>query len=554
MDAHRVALPQSKQVVRAAPFAALTSAFVLFILVQPPALAAPPPRTTGTIVRVDRGELFIDLGTDAGLEVGQTVEVFRRVEIQHPVTRKVLVDRFPIGTATISEAGRLLSIVDDFEALEPAPRVGDLIDFGRRKPELPETTASTPGPNTSPSTRPDAATSGSPTDPILGIFELTLGLPIRDRISLWEEWAMANPRSPRLPAVREEIASLSRLLAPTTPTTSPSAKPPTPTPPSGLTARYAIPTNATPDQPIELYVAVLEYERVHSLRLLVRRRGEPTYTSIPLTPDGRLGARATLDSHWRNPGVIQVRFEASTTDGAIEVLTGMTDETINVAAVERDAIDERNRSRASARFDFVSFWAESDDDQFLRFETDFRYRIGDKVLEAFRMGVGVFKGRGGSTDLLDQGLIDGEDRSINYGFAEVELNGHRLFGLAGRLLVGTYQSADRTQPLSSAFGVAVEARVGEADKTRLYGGIQATEYIGREFWLRVAIAELEGWPMEASVVVSDLPVGEDYGVSLGYGVTWQANDLFALALRVGWNARTINHSGFTAGTGVVLTW
>lgn len=532
----------------------VAAAVCLLLLAPPPSWSAPPERgATGTIVRVGDGELFIDLGTDAGLEAGATIEVFRRIEIRHPVTGKIIVDRFPIGTATISEAGRLLSIVDDYEDLRPPPRVGDLFDYGApRSPRRPTPPTPGPGAPTTPVTPAASAEAPAAPDPILRVFELTLGLPLRDRITLWEEWAVANPRSPRLAAVREEIASLNRLLASST--TAASARPAAPKPAQALTARYAIPREASPDQPIELYVAVLEQERVAALRLLARRFGEPTYTLIPLAPDGRLGARATLTDPWRAPGVLEVRIEATTLDGKTEVLTGPSDQRLTITNVERDLVDERDRSRASARFDWVSFWTGRDDDQFIRFETDFRYRLGDKFLEAFRMGVGLFKGRGGATELLDAGTIEGEERSINYGFAEVELNVHRLFGLAGRLLVGTFQSTDRDEPLSSAFGVAVEARVGEADKTRLYGGLQATEYIGREFWLRVAIEEVEGWPMEASVVVSDLPVGADYGVSLGYGVSWQATELFALALRVGWNARTINHSGFSAGTGVVLTW
>ena len=526
------------------------------MLAAPAARAAPPSRgATATIVRVDQGELFIDLGTDQGLVAGQTVEVFRRIEITHPVTRRLLVDRFPIGTVTIAEAGRLLSIVDDFGTLTPPPRVGDQVEYGSRSPEPRSPAATTATTSTTAPTGPSSTTpttsSTPPLDPFIRVFEATLGLPPRDRISLWEEWAAANPRSPRLAAVREEIAILTRLLAPAVSST---AEKPRPRPAETLTARHAIPTRASPDQPIELYVTVLEHERVAQLRLLARRQGDPTYTFIPLVADGRLGARATLEGAWRNPGILQVRFEATTHEGRTEVLTGPGDVTMTIAPVERDAVDERGRSRASARFDWVSFWTESDDDQFIRFETDFRYRLGGEVLEAFRMGVGLFKGRGASTDALDAGLVEGEERSINYGFAEVELNGHRLFGIAGRLLVGSFQSSDRTEPLSSAFGVAVEARVGEADKTRLYGGLQATEHIGREFWLRVAIAEVSGWPMEASVVVSDLPVGADYGVSLGYGLTWQATELFALSLRLGWNARTINHSGFTVGTGVVLSW
>ncbi len=86
---------------------------------------AAPPEVAGTIVKVDGGEVFVDIGRADGLAAGDTLEVFRRIEIKHPVTRRVLIDRFPTGTVTVAEAGHLLSIIDTFDDLDPPPQVGD---------------------------------------------------------------------------------------------------------------------------------------------------------------------------------------------------------------------------------------------------------------------------------------------------------------------------------------------------------------------------------------------------------------------------------------------
>ncbi|MCC6621158.1 MAG: hypothetical protein IT385_07880 [Deltaproteobacteria bacterium] len=529
----------------------MTCAITALALLAPGAVrAAPPAEIGGTIVRVDARELFVDLGADQGLEAGDVLQVFRRVEIQHPVTRRTLIDRFPIGEVVVTEAGRLLSIVDDYAGLDPAPRVGDLVV--RARDAAPATSASSPIAPATPTDRGKVECGPCDerprADPLSALFESTLGLPLGERIALWQGWLRDHPTSPRAAVARDEIAALSRLDAPAAPKAV--DKPLGPT----LTARVALPGRATTDRPFDIYLATLPREEVVATRLLLRRASETGYTTVALEPDGRLGHRAVIDGPWLAPGRLLARVEVVRPSGAVEVVSGPADRVVEIEAPQRDAVDERGRSRAGVRFDLVSFWVDDDDDWFVRVEGDFRYRISEGVLEAFRMGVGMFEGRGGPTEALDEGLSDGEARSVNYGFAEVELALHRLFGASGKLLVGSYQPGDRREPLASLFGAALEVRVGEIDATRLYGGIQSTEHIGDEMWLRVAIAEVEGWPMEASVVVTDLPVGADYGVSLGYGLTWQASDLFAATLRVGWNARTINHSGFTVGSAVVLSW
>ncbi len=521
--------------------------------------APPPDRLRGTVVRVDGRELFIDIGAGAGLVAGDTLEVLRRIEIRHPVTNKMIVDQFSIGRVTVAEVGTILSIIKDFSGLEPRPQVGDMVMRAGSGPRTNEPPAVAPTPvSPSPTAPCPTPAMAPPRDAVAAVFDSTLGLRPEERIALWRAWLRDHPDAPRSIVLREELAMLERLVArqPVAPNPLSPQRPSldvTPQRPR-LGARVAFPERVTSGQPIEVFIAMMPSEDIKDTQLLIRRATDDGYTRIDFERDGDNGLRASLGDEWRTPGSLSMRVEAVRTSGEVETVSGAKDLKIDVVAPSGDHVDERGRSRASSRLDWMSFWLDHTRDQFWRFESDFQYSLRAGVLDSFRMGVGMFKGIGGPTDLLDALEFKGSERNINYGFAEIGLTPHELFGISARLLAGTYDAGDQREPLASIFGGSVEMRLGKLAGTRLYGGFQATEHIGNEFWLRVAIAELARIPMEASVVVTDLPVGADYGVSLGYGIGWQASDLFALMLRVGWNARTINHSGLTVGTGVVFTW
>jgi len=149
--------------------------------------------------------------------------------------------------------------------------------------------------------------------------------------------------------------------------------------------------------------------------------------------------------------------------------------------------------------------------------------------------------------------------SVNYGYAELELGLGSLVGLSGRLTAGSFKQVRdegllADEPTANLFGFRTELRIGEEQGTHLTIGGALTEQLGNEAWTELTMSVFRRLPMSAAVVVTNLPVDEDLGVSLCYGLGWQATDWLALSLRTGWNARTINHYGFTGGFGAVLTW
>lgn len=168
------------------------------------------------------------------------------------------------------------------------------------------------------------------------------------------------------------------------------------------------------------------------------------------------------------------------------------------------------------------------------------------------MGVGVFNGKGGTLEALASGQ-NARAREVSYGFAELELALGQYVGLSGRILLGNLGGNDQST-LGQASGFRTQLRVGEYDGTNLELGTALTDGIGNEGWITFNLDAIDRVPMEASVVVTNLPVGSQLGVSLNYGAGWAFTDWFALLGRVGWNARTINDFGPTFGLASTLTW
>ncbi|MFO0745854.1 MAG: hypothetical protein U1F43_09295 [Myxococcota bacterium] len=514
-----------------------------------PALAQAPRAAEGVVLRVDAQEVIVDLGLDDGVPAGATVQVYRRLEVTHPVTRRVVVDRFPIGAVELAAVGRHLSIIRGASDLQRPPAVGDFVVWtpAEVSPEVVD-------PRTDPreaglATAPDAATAA-----LDQTFHATLGRELAQRVTLWEEYVAAFPQSPHLAAVGQELEWLRRRLAEERERKVTPAVPPKPVP-LPVQAFVTLPQAVEVGQPLEVAVtATTPPEEVAAMRLLIRRQGEPGFTTLALAPDGERTWRARLDPSWVAPGVLEAVVETARADGELQVLSGTTAHPLPIAvsAPVRDPEPSADRSRASAVVDDVDFEAGAGDDAYLRLGADFRYVVDAGVLAAFRMGAGVFEGSGNSLAAM---AAHQPSRSVGlgYGFAEAELHLAPIFGVALQLMAGNAQGGSGT-PFESAFGFRGELRFGEPLGTRLLVGAAFTQQIGNEAWIEVAFDALPDVPMSGAVVVTNLPVGEDLGVSLVYGAGYRFNDLFSLMGRVGFNARTIDHTGFTLGAAALFNW
>src|SRR5580692_6760165 len=139
------------------------AAVLAMLLIAPATLAQPRPApraaqgaargdVEGTVLAIQGDELVLDLGADRGAVDGMSVELWRPLQLKHPVTGNVLTDRFRIGTLELAQVRPTLSLAKASGALSRPAAVGDVVVFPRpvvaSAPEAraPSTPASPPPP------------------------------------------------------------------------------------------------------------------------------------------------------------------------------------------------------------------------------------------------------------------------------------------------------------------------------------------------------------------------------------------------------------------------
>jgi hypothetical protein len=524
----------------------------------------------GVVLKVADGEIILDLGHTQGLPDDTKVRVYRKVEVTHPVTQKTVVDRFPIGELQLTQVGETLSIGTNAQSLDRLPSVGDYVVWtpsgaGSAQKEAAATDSSGRANNSEKADEqdcdcedvaPDLIGQGlAKQDPALAAvdaaFAKTLGRPLSERIEVWSAFLDEHPSNPYAAQVAQEVkwlrARLDQLREATT-KQSEEVGPPS------LDGRVSVPTHVSPGAAVELVATFEQPERVQQVRVLMRRYDQPGYTERLLERSGDKNWRVRLDDEATEPGELDFFVEAVREDDTLELLHGSAGEpiTLTVEPPANDPARRVDRSKATGVFEYVNFNSGEGKDEYLRFESDYRYHIGYGALEALKVGVGIFDGAGGPIDVIESGG-EAEELTIAYGFAEMQFELNELVGISGRLLVGDRQSQSR-EGLQDTFGLRTELRIGRTDATRLELGAAQTDGIGNEAWIKLAVDELDQFPMSGEVVVTNLPVGEDLGVMLNYGTGYEFTDWFTLMARVGWNARTIQYQGPSVGLGSVINW
>lgn len=511
------------------------------------AAAAAQERVEGVVVAVEEGEIIVDLGREDGLANGAEVLLYRHLEVKHPVTGKTIVDRFPAGAMALEKVGEQLSVtlLKGQEQLERYPRAGDFVVW-EPKPErvAPIELAEEPLKAVGPALK-----------AIEQAFSRTLGQPLDVRVAVWERYLKEHPQSPYLTQVGRELEWLRLKLAEARRARvalekqEDKARRDRPLKGVVVTPRWL----ARGQEPLVVTATVDEAQLVSRMRILLRRPDDTGFEAVDMARSGDFAWSVRLGAPWTDAERLDFFVEAVRTNGELEPVANDAGSpgTLFIEEPEPKVQARGGRSRARTTFEAVDFKSGEGDDSFLRFESDYRYTMDFGIFKAFTVGIGIFDGEGGTVNQVERG----ETRSLNtnYGFAELELGLHRVVGLSGRVLVGD-QSRDEEAALSGAFGFRGQLRIGEFDGTRLELGGALTDGLGTEGWIGLWIAAVEDLPMLGEVIVTNLPVGEDLGVSLNYGVGYEVLEGFLPMVRVGWNARTINHTGFSAGLSAAYSW
>src|SRR5882672_807660 len=81
---------------------------------------------TATIVHIDGAEVVIDLGKRE-VTPAQALIVYRTLEVRHPITHKLLRDRFVIGELRVVQPGESLSVATLSGAPTHPLQIGDAV-------------------------------------------------------------------------------------------------------------------------------------------------------------------------------------------------------------------------------------------------------------------------------------------------------------------------------------------------------------------------------------------------------------------------------------------
>ncbi len=524
---------------------ALWTAFLLAAAAAPEARAAdpsPPAPVEGVVLAVQDGEIIVDLGRAQGLRLDSPLQLYRRLVVKHPLTGKELQDRFPIGTVKPSEVGDRLTIVRGAGGLSRAPQPGDFVVY--RPPAAPD--AVRPAPVAARTTAPDA-------DALEGILRQNMGSPLDARIQRFEGFLLRYPRSAFAPAVGTELEALRRLTAGGQPAVSQ-------TPQADTLGVYFRKTRVgVAGQPFVPSVGLRQADQVQHVRLNVRRAGDPVYESFAMhrSGDGYF-SRAFPAEFSAAAGATDYFVDAVTLDDAVIPLVAGADAPIRLRLQEAPVRTPQTtgRTRAEFRAEFVDFnTVGAAEDQYSQFEGSVRYAVqaGDVPLfRSFHVGAGSIDGHGGNTEEIDAGAPS-ERIALSYGFAEGEVELGSWFGVATRVLGGNHHAtADGTA--RNVGGVEGRLRFGRWNGTRLIAGVSGIVDLGTQAFTQMHIETFPSVPIVTGVTVTDLPVAGSTGVRLTAQAGWRAADWLSLNLLTGWNARTIDHHGYSLGGSLGMEW
>ena len=547
------------------------------------AVARPPDPAGALVLRIDGRDAYFDLGRTSGAGPGVRVLFFRTVSLLDPRTGGTVRDRFLVTEAEISEAGEVLSRARLEPEVAAAVRVGDRVELSRPMPmesappplvirDLPP--AQKPGrpptregpPDQPPAAQPaGAAQSSEPTREqreaaeFTGAFVRAQQLSAPVRILFWNKWVKEHAGGPLSTAVAQELEVLKSLDGPRAPAQAQAAAPPPPPPrpdaPEVAAPEVAAPSAAFDNDPIEI---VLTWPGLPPQNALLnwRPRGFPLFETVRFAPDGQHTVRARLPAGATPPPGVE--WWASVPDGdkgAERPIagTGTDPRTVTIAtAPGLDIPSRKDRSRGTLWVDYADWNRFKGNDWFVDVEGEFLYRVLSG-LHSIRMGFGLYQGQGQSLQsaLQDEKSADKVYHSTaigyHYGYTELEFHPHEMFGVMGKLLTGV----DR-----SGFGAGFEGRIriGREEGTNLVLGSGFTKGIGNKNDITLSWDRVQGWPMAASVIVTNEPVMADYGVRFLYQVGRSVTDFCDLSARLSYQLRDINHNGFGAGLSASFHW
>ncbi len=500
----------------------------------------------GTVVKIEAQEIYVDLGAGKGVTHGASVRIKRAVSLRHPVTRALVQDWLPIGAATVTQAGSVMSraVLGD---LVSQVKLGDIVEVLVDRPD------------TAPKQdRPVApvAPSGPPVDPqtaeVLGVFAAQAGQTIEVRIASWERYLSSRSGSPFAAAIRRDLDQLHALRDELRPRDSAQHSD------TIVSVGHASPRTAVAGEQIPVVFVLDAPQEVASAYLHYRPRGNRTYKSMLLVREHDIYLRGTLPAEVvKTPG-LDYFVEVSTPDGRSGLALGTPREPVAVDVKAPTMLEhfgslpDRSSVKIAADYlDFATFDKRAGtrtDHQFTA-NVDFTYRL-DSHVESVGVGYGVYAGSGGFANVVWTDAMPVQRSGFHYGYADIEVGGttdgvHLAAG--GQLIAGVGKDG---------FGLGGEGRfrIGDRDGTNLAFVGRTVEQVGFLSDIRFGTRPAENLLLGISVGATNQPNKGDVGVKLGTELEIIAINNVSLILRGSWQGRTTAHGGIGGGGGLGFYW
>jgi hypothetical protein len=272
-------------------------------------------------------------------------------------------------------------------------------------------------------------------------------------------------------------------------------------------------------------------------------------------------------AHVEAPG-LAIFVEAVGADGHAVAVLGRSDAPMDADVRPAEIVAPPSELRASARVstDYADYNRLRGDDYAWQTEGEFGLRLGDEGARALRSGFGVYRGRGGSVDELDEQGAAPREVGLTYGYLEGELAPTTAFAILPRGVVGLGDDG-------VAVGAQLLFRIGSDLGTNLLLGGEALGTVGIRGIAQLELAVFEDVPILFRTEVTNQPAGsapsrEDLAVGdaprslegadvgargiaeIGYRLTPE----LVVRARGSFQGRTIEHAGPGFGGGVSYTW
>jgi hypothetical protein len=491
----------------------------------------------GTLLAIDAGDLVFDIGRSA-VRTNQVVELWRPVKLKHPVTGKIVTDRFKIATVKLTDVQAVMSLGRVEQGSQRHPEPGDILvvpEDAVPKPAIPA-----PGKDATPARPAATVTVVKPLPEQQELSELMTSLEGSDppaRISAYRAFVTEHPKSPYARTLSEEAEGLER---------ADKRKPPVEIP----YFVWAAPLDRMRPGVEQRYAVELD-ERFGGAVIHVRRHGATAYRSIALQSMGPRYWMAALPGDAIEDPSMDYFVEGVKQDGTVMPVVGTATSPRQVDVDARPLSGKREGTLAtlSLSSEIASFNVKKANDWVFQTEGAFGWRLEDIGIRAVRSGFGVLRGKGGSLDELEKLHRDPRDVGLTYGWLEAEIGIAHRFSLIGRPILGLREGG-------MTGGAQGFFRIGNDLETNLLVGGEALGTVGLRGVVQLEWKTIPRVPILLRSEVTNQPagVGGDIGARVIGQVGYEVVKNLAISARGSYQGRTINHAGPGAGAGVSYLW